>query len=236
MVRGLLPKIFKNIRKMYKRVGEEVDQIAKKPKYELAPIAKELRTAQVILVEDAVGIVEYLNKDLQPFSAIIKHRYSDFHVHEVQSGHRIVRLTELTYTPPPVEVVEPVAVPETDLEKCQELAKIVQDEDFALQLLKMVENPEGKLATPDIPEKEARTMFHTKARLFFGKKLETSTNAHSITIFPFVKGKGDRRDQRNSGRPRETWADLGGEYCHFTLFKENRDTMDAVKTIANLLK
>jgi tRNA pseudouridine13 synthase len=44
---------------------------------------------------------------------------------------------------------------------------------------------------------------------------------------------GSRRDNR--GQARE-FAEAGGEYLHFTLYKENKDTMDAVNTIARLLK
>lgn len=42
-----------------------------------------------------------------------------------------------------------------------------------------------------------------------------------------------RRDNR--GRD-QSFAQLGGDYLHFTLYKENKDTMDAINTIARLLK
>jgi tRNA pseudouridine13 synthase len=44
-----------------------------------------------------------------------------------------------------------------------------------------------------------------------------------------------RRDNSRRDQARE-FGELGGEYLHFTLYKENKDTMDAVNTIARLLK
>jgi tRNA pseudouridine13 synthase len=47
-----------------------------------------------------------------------------------------------------------------------------------------------------------------------------------------------RRDNNNTNRRDQAreFAEVGGEYLHLTLYKENKDTMDAVNTIARLLK
>jgi len=51
------------------------------------------------------------------------------------------------------------------------------------------------------------------------------------------QGRGQRRDNRNNSREAtRSFAQLGGDYLHFTLYKENKDTMDAINTIARLLK
>jgi tRNA pseudouridine13 synthase len=44
------------------------------------------------------------------------------------------------------------------------------------------------------------------------------------------KGKGGGRDQQGQGRRRGgmDWEELGGEYLHFNLYKENKDTMEVV--------
>jgi len=42
---------------------------------------------------------------------------------------------------------------------------------------------------------------------------------------------GDRNNQRRNDRPmnsRNEWADRGGDYLHFSLYKENKDTMEAI--------
>ena len=50
-----------------------------------------------------------------------------------------------------------------------------------------------------------------------------------------ANNQGGRRDNGRRGQNQE-FKELGGEYLHFTLYKENKDTMDAVNTIARLLK
>lgn len=48
-----------------------------------------------------------------------------------------------------------------------------------------------------------------------------------------------RRDNNNNTNRRDQareFAEAGGDYLHLTLYKENKDTMDAVNTIARLLK
>lgn len=48
-------------------------------------------------------------------------------------------------------------------------------------------------------------------------------------------GGGGRRENSRRDHGRE-FSELGGDYLHFTLYKENKDTMDAMNTIARLLK
>jgi len=54
-----------------------------------------------------------------------------------------------------------------------------------------------------------------------------------------VNANGNR-GSRDGGRVRDpnhkSFSALGGDYLHFTLYKENKDTMDAINTIARLLK
>jgi len=45
-----------------------------------------------------------------------------------------------------------------------------------------------------------------------------------------------RRDYRLSTEQGKSFNQLGGDYLHFTMYKENKDTMDAINTLARLLK
>lgn len=59
-------------------------------------ISNELKSHVDIHIYDRdVFITEYLN-DHQGFQAVIKARYSDFHVHEIDLSNRILRLNDLT--------------------------------------------------------------------------------------------------------------------------------------------
>ena len=53
-------------------------------------------------------------------------------------------------------------------------------------------------------------------------------------------GHDSRRNDRNSKlqqpKGKLGWAQLGGDYLHFTIYKENRDTMEAISHLARILK
>lgn len=53
-------------------------------------------------------------------------------------------------------------------------------------------------------------------------------------------GHQNQNSRREGNRPTreagKSFGQLGGDYLHFTLYKENKDTMDAINTIARLLK
>lgn len=82
-------------------------------------------------------------------------------------------------------------------------------------------------------------------RRIFSSKLETNTDKDGlirISAAPRNKPPGPRgavyqqeRVPRNQQKGKLGWAELGGEYLHFSLFKENRDTMEIISFIAGKL-
>ena len=96
-----------------------------------------------------------------------------------------------------------------------------------------------------IAEKFKRTEAHVCIRRIFSSKLETLTvqdqDNHSgpgtIISIKAAPPKAAQED-RNDGfqRQRQVWSDLGGEYLHFTLYKENKDTMEVLFFLASQLK
>lgn len=106
------------------------------------------------------------------------------------------------------------------------------------------ELPATTLTTPAIPAKDARSTLHALVRRLFSSKLETTTLAdddNKITIKPAAassRGPRQRRGNRGGARqkaPATKAADRGGDYCHFLLYKENKDTMHATKIVHKLL-
>lgn len=94
-------------------------------------------------------------------------------------------------------------------------------------------------------------------RRIFSSRIETSTDSSgNMTAVPFKpmssnwrgqsQGQGRRTDNRNPqndsrrdtnrNNGHKSYAQLGGEYLHCTLYKENKDTMDALNLIARMLK
>jgi hypothetical protein len=55
--------------------------------------------------ETDVGITEFREPDLVGFDAILKHRFSDFNVNEIDLDGNIVRLTDLNISPSVAKVV-----------------------------------------------------------------------------------------------------------------------------------
>ena len=171
-----------------------------------------------ILKESSVGISCFLSS-FKGFSGIIKHRYNDFHVYEIDKNFNQVHLTKFTKSD---EKIQAERVPEDELftkimELCPEL-----DLDKLKDLL--TSTTKEALDTPPLLTKPSRTLFHNLIRDLSGGKLDTKTvSENCIRITPLTT-KPQRRD----------WS--GGDYTHFTLYKENKDTMDAISILSGLLR
>ncbi|KAK3717023.1 multisubstrate pseudouridine synthase 7 [Vermiconidia calcicola] len=93
-----------------------------------------------------------------------------------------------------------------------------------------------------ISEKAKRTEAHVAMRRIFTSKLETATVQDSPGVISIkaapTKGPSGARGQPNGANQRGKlgWDELGGEYLHFTLYKENKDTMEVLYYIASQLK
>ncbi|KAK4193666.1 putative pseudouridine synthase [Podospora australis] len=132
-------------------------------------------------------------------------------------------------------------------------------EEVAKKLIEFDTSVQEKRATSGdsvpfnaITDRSQRANVHQEVRRMFSGRIETvadSTGVITATASRFaIKGpgrnqqgnRGQRRDNNRDNRSRadqsQSFASLGGEYLHLTLYKENKDTMDAVNTIARLLK
>ena len=95
-----------------------------------------------------------------------------------------------------------------------------------------------------IAEKSQRTEAHVAVRQVFAGKLETATLQDQPGIISIkaaaTRGPSGVRSQANGDaalpKGKVGWNELGGEYLHFTLYKENKDTMEALGFIASQLK
>ncbi|KZZ97640.1 pseudouridine synthase TruD/Pus7 [Moelleriella libera RCEF 2490] len=133
-------------------------------------------------------------------------------------------------------------------------AKLAQE---LLQLFNGGNGPEPKddqkgpqTVTSDIlDDKATRARIHGEVRRIFKSRLDTSTNAEGAIVASYLTPRKNNRNGRKSRggqRQRRDGGDGGGgalandepvrQYLHFTLYKDNRDTMDAVNQIARLLR
>ena len=109
------------------------------------PSPKPLNTPQIN--EKDMGILCFMNAEVPAFNGIIKHRYNDFHVYEVDSEGNIVHLTNTTI---PTLIKDETIVPlGSNDEKCAQVALIMDMPDFKVDFLKMVEDENTKtICTP----------------------------------------------------------------------------------------
>lgn len=138
-------------------------------------------------------------------------------------------------------------MPSKSNEDNRKTLSLVFGEEVALSIIALHEqvlaHPEWKpkdfpIITSDVLDREVRTGAHQAVREIFSSQLETQTNqngAINITAAPRSNGGGGR-SARERGSKGKGWEQQGGEYLHFTLAKENKDTMEVLFYLASQLK
>lgn len=91
-----------------------------------------------------------------------------------------------------------------------------------------------------ITDKAQRSRVHTEVRRIFGGKLDTATESDgSIKATVVSRGNLQWGNRSRNDRSRNNGQDPGqaneGKFLHFTLYKENRDTMEAINQIGRVL-
>ncbi|KAJ4988558.1 Multisubstrate pseudouridine synthase 7 [Stagonosporopsis vannaccii] len=128
-------------------------------------------------------------------------------------------------------------------------------EDTTKQILALVQSIRNReeakarsfkaVTSAPILDKDTRTNAHKSLRRIFPNLLETSMeNDQSIRIKANPpaerKNKGGRGEKANGDHAKHrggqlAWEELGGEYLHFSLYKENKDTMEVVGFLGSKL-
>ncbi|KAK1780333.1 pseudouridine synthase [Copromyces sp. CBS 386.78] len=196
----------------------------------------------------------------------IRKRYTDFLVYEIRKDGTTVHLREYEELEPaaPKAAPAPQPTPETVAPTAEPEIKPISDEDRqllvnlineaatekliqldeAVQAKKKISSGERTIVFDPITDRGQRASLHQQIRRIFGNRIETlANNTGVITASPSkfsknnrVGGNGPRANNSRSRDQSKSFTQLGGEYLHFTMYKENKDTMDAVNTIARLLK
>ncbi|KAM0246651.1 hypothetical protein ACHAP5_004588 [Fusarium lateritium] len=145
---------------------------------------------------------------------------------------------------------KPAAQPEPVNEVSAEDAAILEgltDQRFAQELVAVYKAGHGadqdrkKTVTSDpMDDRTKRGQVHQEIRRIFKSRIDTNTGddgAIIATLIPPRKANSKKRGRNGGGRGGGGRDEKPtGEYLHFTLFKENRDTMDAVNQISRFLK
>ncbi|KAI9829968.1 MAG: hypothetical protein M1819_005940 [Sarea resinae] len=109
-------------------------------------------------------------------------------------------------------------------------------------------NSFDKVKSAPISDRGLRTSIHQAIRRIFSSRLESSTDGEGAMVIS-ASGKGSSANSAARGgngrgnpsdrslqKPKLGWKELGGEYLHFTLYKENKDTMEVISFLARQLR
>ncbi|CAL8260953.1 unnamed protein product [Merluccius merluccius] len=178
------------------------------------------------LTELDVGILKFIS-DHKGFSGILKERYSDFVVHEINREGKTVQLDDLSIPPAVEEAPEPEQPPE-------DLDVLTEEQKKELGELQLFKNKEGNVSIEVADDtKEKRTQIHKAIKTQF-PGLETKTEereTHKFIVAYHAAGK------KALAAPRKhSWPKNRGSFCHFVLYKENKDTMDSINVLSKFLR
>ncbi|KAL4891608.1 pseudouridine synthase [Aspergillus ambiguus] len=110
------------------------------------------------------------------------------------------------------------------------------------------ENPKGRpsdfgrLPTVVVNDRDRRIQIHQAVRRIFNSQLDSSTDSDGLMTVSVAASRNKRTTQGGRGpgngqnRGRFNWEEVGGPYLHFTIYKENKDTMEVISFIARQLK
>lgn len=94
-----------------------------------------------------------------------------------------------------------------------------------------------------ISDRSLRTSIHQAIRTIFSSRLESSTSSDGEMVISEGssrqsqgQGRGQGQNQGPLRKAKPSWDEMGGEYLHFTIYKENKDTMEIVSYIARQMK
>ncbi|PLB44590.1 pseudouridine synthase TruD/Pus7 [Aspergillus steynii IBT 23096] len=99
----------------------------------------------------------------------------------------------------------------------------------------------GKIPTVVVDDRDLRVKMHQAIRRIFKSQLESSTDADgmmTISAAPNRNKRSAKAGPAGAGRDRGrvNWDELGGPYLHFTIYKENKDTMEVISFISRQLR
>ncbi|XP_056631358.1 pseudouridylate synthase 7 homolog [Diorhabda sublineata] len=181
------------------------------------------------LSEKDVGITEYLG-NLEGFSGIIKARYSDFQLNEIDLDGNMAKLTDTSI---PKDFTPKMTKHNYNEVQNSPNKHIPQEIWEAIKTLANNGGTDTESISLNIEhlDKEERLELHTCIKSYFGQKVIASTvsvdNKRHIQIKKYEKEmKQDVRSQ---------WPPDKGEYVYFILYKEKMDTLEAAFKISNAL-
>jgi len=173
--------------------------------------------------EQDVGISEFLNPNNPGFNGVIKERFSDFNVYEINKNLEVVRLGSQKF---PEEQDADFNMEYSSLTDSQKL--LLSEVQFTrVKILNSdPENSEEvEIEVTDL-DKESRKEIHKILKSF--PKIDSNTVDKEEKKYIVAKDKSVVTKSMKKQWPRDR-----PKYLHFTLYKENSETYEAISLLAN---
>ncbi|XKL64884.1 hypothetical protein PGB90_004970 [Kerria lacca] len=200
------------------------------------------------LSETDVYITEYMYPSVK-FSAIVKHRYSDFQVFEIDSDGNVAHLTSLEEVNNSeasseienTDIFEEINVDDVPVKELSyPLNHNEQWKQLTLLMKRNIKTESIKIEVTIVKclkcvtniDKNDRTNLHESIKKRYGNKLFTQTMEDENKKKYIIIGTNKNVDKRNNW----TWPLNLPQYLHFILYKENTDTINAVRTLCKSLR
>lgn len=233
------------------------------------PVVKPYTAHDAGISEVDVGITQFLSPDLKGFKGILKQRYTDFLVNEIDRDGKVVHLTDLgfsdkrdrrrerretgrdddqqksteeegdqsTTATAPKQPPKPFELTPESREKLDKLL----GESTVTDMIALLTNGSKVVTETPIDEKEDRTVIHQTVREAFNSRLETRTTPENTFIITLASGNNrfrSRADKLGKSSVGASQAKIGPQkdYLHFTLFKENKETMQVANLLSKFLR
>jgi tRNA pseudouridine13 synthase len=99
----------------------------------------------------------------------------------------------------------------------------------------------GQVNAGVVDGKDTRTKMHMTLRRVFNSLLSSATDKDNNMIISAMPNRHKKapkgfRGETGNRNERSKWEDLGGPYLHFTIYKENKDTMEVIGFLARMLR
>ncbi|CAH1784910.1 unnamed protein product [Owenia fusiformis] len=184
------------------------------------------------LKEGDVGITEYISQH-EGFNGVIKQRFSDFIVNEIDADGDTVRLTDIT--DPKLKEEEANEDKDQVADSADEVkAGVLEQAD--IEKLQQLVNDKDKTSVVNIkvPEdKQQRTLIHQSIRQVNSRLSSSTVELNGERVIQAKLG-GDKRNE--GGRFGPKWPKNRLPYCKCVMYKENKDTIEAVNLISKYLR
>ncbi|KAL7746413.1 multisubstrate pseudouridine synthase 7 [Sorochytrium milnesiophthora] len=210
--------------------------------------------------EEDVGITEFIMPDFDGFEAIIKHRYEDFLVNEIDVEGNVIHLTPTRRKPVEQDdkdtkqaeteqddketkqaETEQVSTREdeqqrTDADMISALREVLGDDteflEKATELLanRSTTSDPAPVVSKPVEDKQLRTQIHSIVKTAY-PNMEVYSDTKDSCVRLCVRNK-QQFDKRAQRATRTDWQALGGDYMLFHLCKENMETTFAIGQLA----